>query len=70
MSQLKQVIEQTVSETSFSGVIFVKLGGSIEFESAYGYADRSNKIWNRVDTRFGIASGNQVLDCARNRKTD
>ena len=61
MSQLKQVIEQTVSETSFSGVIFVKLGGSIEFESAYGYADRSNKIWNTVDTRFGIASGTKFL---------
>ena len=61
MSQLNQVIEQTVSETSFSGAIFVKLDGSIEFENAYGYADRSNKIRNTVDTRFGIASGTKFL---------
>ena len=61
MSQLNQVIEQTVSETSFSGVVFVKLNGSVEFEKAYGYADRSNKIRNTVDTRFGIASGTKFL---------
>ena len=61
MNQLNQVIEQTVNETSFSGVIFVKLNGSIEFASAYGYADRSNKIRNTVDTRFGIASGTKFL---------
>lgn len=61
MSQLKQVIEQTVSETRFSGAISVRLNGSVEFESAYGYADRSNKIPNTVDTRFGIASGTKFL---------
>ena len=61
MSQLNQVIEQTISETSFSGVVFVKLDGNVEFENAYGYADRSNKIPNTVDTRFGIASGTKFL---------
>ena len=61
MSRFNQVIEQTVSETSFSGAIFVKIDGSIEFENAYGYADRSNKIPNTVDTRFGIASGTKFL---------
>ena len=61
MSQLNQVIEQTVSETSFSGVVFIKLNGNVEFENAYGYADRSNKIPNTIDTRFGIASGTKFL---------
>ena len=61
MSQLNQVIEGAVSETSFSGVVFVKLSGSVEFENAYGYADRSNKIPNTIDTRFGIASGTKFL---------
>ena len=61
MSQLNQVIEQVVDETRFSGVIFVKLDGNVEFENAYGYADRSNKIRNTVDTRFGIASGTKFL---------
>ena len=61
MSRLNQVIAQTVNETCFSGVISVKLDGNIEFENAYGYADRSNKILNTVDTRFGIASGTKFL---------
>lgn len=61
MSQLNQVIEQTVNETRFSGVVFVKLNGNVEFENAYGYADRSNKIPNTIDTRFGIASGTKFL---------
>ena len=61
MSRLNQVIEGTVRETRFSGVISVKLNGSIEFENAYGYADRSNKIPNTIDTRFGIASGTKFL---------
>ena len=42
-------------------MIFVKLDGNVEFENAYGYADRSNKIRNTVDTRFGIASGTKFL---------
>ena len=61
MNQLDQVIEQAANETCFSGVIFVKIDGNVEFESAYGYADRSNKIPNTVDTRFGIASGTKFL---------
>ena len=60
-SQLNQVIEQTANETRFSGVIFVKIDGNVEFENAYGYADRSNKIPNTVDTRFGVASGTKFL---------
>ena len=61
MSRLNQVIDQAVSETRFSGAVFVKIDGSVEFENAYGYADRSNKIPNTVDTRFGIASGTKFL---------
>ena len=58
---VEPMIEQTVSETCFSGVVFVKLDGTVVFENAYGYADRSNKIPNTVDTRFGIASGTKFL---------
>ena len=59
--ELNQAIEKTANETRFSGVIFVKLDGTVVFENAYGYADRSNKIPNTVDTRFGIASGTKFL---------
>lgn len=58
---VEPMIEQVINETHFSGVIFVKLDGNVEFENAYGYADRSNKIPNTVDTRFGIASGTKFL---------
>ncbi len=61
MNRLNQVIDQAVSETSFSGVIFVKIDGRVVLENAYGYSDRSNKIQNTVDTRFGIASGTKFL---------
>lgn len=58
---VEPMIEQTVNETRFSGVVFVKIDGNVVFESAYGYADRSNKIPNTIDTRFGIASGTKFL---------
>ena len=61
MNQLNQVIEGAVNDTRFSGVVFVKIEGNVVFENAYGYADRSNKILNTVDTRFGIASGTKFL---------
>ncbi len=61
MGKLNQAIEKTANKTRFSGVIFIKINGTVEFEEAYGYADRSNKIPNTIDTRFGIASGTKFL---------
>lgn len=40
----------------FSGVVSVSRGATVEFESAYGLADRGHGIPVRVDTQFGIAS--------------
>ncbi|GAB2463379.1 serine hydrolase domain-containing protein [Jatrophihabitans fulvus] len=41
----------------FSGVVSVSRGTSVEFEQAYGLADRAHGVEITVDTRFGIASG-------------
>lgn len=41
----------------FSGVVAVGRGATVEFEAAYGLADRRHDVPVRVDTQFGIASG-------------
>jgi CubicO group peptidase (beta-lactamase class C family) len=40
----------------FSGVVSVSRGEAVEFEQAYGLADRAHGVLNTVDTQFGIAS--------------
>ncbi|MBN1259080.1 MAG: serine hydrolase, partial [Anaerolineae bacterium] len=52
-----QQLEAQAASDAFSGVISWAQGEETLFEKAYGFADRSNRIANRIDTRFGIASG-------------
>lgn len=52
-----QSIIELAAETNFSGVVRVDVPGETTFAHAFGFADRRHKIPNRVDTRFGIASG-------------
>ncbi|WP_394619895.1 serine hydrolase domain-containing protein [Lentzea sp. JNUCC 0626] len=50
-------IDEIAAETDFSGVVRVDHAGKVEFEKAYGLANRAYGVPNTVDTRFGIASG-------------
>jgi CubicO group peptidase (beta-lactamase class C family) len=43
--------------SDFSGVVSASRGGAVEFERAYGLADRAHDIAATVDTQFAIASG-------------
>jgi CubicO group peptidase (beta-lactamase class C family) len=43
----------------FSGVIWVDRAGDPEFRQAYGLANRTYDVPNRVDTRFAVASGSK-----------
>ena len=45
-----------VTHGEFSGVIRVSAGTSMFWEHASGYANRADRVPNRIDTRFGIAS--------------
>ena len=45
----------------FAGVVSVSRGDTVEFEQAYGLADRAHGIAATVDTQFGIASGTKGL---------
>ena len=60
-AQLVETLDASIESHDFSGVVSIRQQGQVLFERAAGYADRSNKIANTLDTRFGIASGTKFL---------
>jgi len=54
--RLNQVLTGSSQEERFSGVVLIQREGESLFEGAYGYANRSWKVMNRMDTRFRMAS--------------
>ncbi|HEX6843942.1 MAG TPA: serine hydrolase domain-containing protein [Actinomycetota bacterium] len=52
-------LEEVARRTDFSGVIRVDRAGAVEFERAFGLADRAHGIVNAPDTRLAIASGSK-----------
>lgn len=50
-------LEEIMTHIHFSGTVLVKKQESILVDSSYGYANRSERIKNQRNTRFGIASG-------------
>lgn len=54
--KLNKLLLKASQEGEFSGVVSISRKGVNEFEAASGYANRSWKIENRVETRFRIAS--------------
>ena len=61
MEELIRRMEQTASETEFSGVISVFRDNSTLFNKAFGYRDVKNRLPNTTRTIFGIASGTKVF---------
>lgn len=49
-------IEQLVRTDYFSGVVLIAKDGKTVFSKAYGYANLSDSIPNRLNTRFNLAS--------------
>ena len=45
----------------FGGVVSVSRGADVEFEQAYGMADREHAIPATIDTQFAIASGSKAF---------
>jgi CubicO group peptidase (beta-lactamase class C family) len=58
---LQAIVDAAASSSDFSGAVRISLGPGVVVEAAYGYADRSSRLTNRVDTRFGIASGTKLF---------
>jgi CubicO group peptidase (beta-lactamase class C family) len=48
-------------EQPFSGVVLVRQGGEVIHAKGYGLAHRAEEIPNRIDTRFGTASGTKTF---------
>jgi CubicO group peptidase (beta-lactamase class C family) len=59
--QLDSVITNKCREDQFSGVVLIKRDQKDLFRAAYGYANRSWKVENQVDTRFRIASVSKLF---------
>jgi CubicO group peptidase (beta-lactamase class C family) len=53
---LDQGISRLASADAFSGVVLVTIDGQVVLHEAYGLANRSDRIANTRDTRFGTAS--------------
>jgi CubicO group peptidase (beta-lactamase class C family) len=54
--RLGQLFAEKSRQELFSGAVLISRDGKPLFRRAYGYANRSWKVENRVDTRFRIAS--------------
>jgi len=61
MKELIRRMEQTASETEFSGVISIFRDNSNVFSKAFGCRDTKNRLPNTTSTIFGIASGTKVF---------
>jgi len=59
--RLNQLLTDTSHKEQFSGVVKIQQNDDMLFEAAYGYANRSWKVKNRLDTRFRIASISKVF---------
>jgi len=60
-SKLVDTLNSSIDAHAFSGVISIRQQGRVLYERAAGYADRSNKVENTLETRFGIASGTKFF---------
>lgn len=52
---------EEIVENNFSGCISVVKNGTAIFQKNYGYADWSNKIRNKLNTKFATASAGKVF---------
>jgi CubicO group peptidase (beta-lactamase class C family) len=60
-TRLQEMLDTSIEEQGFSGVVSIRQHDAVIYERAAGYADRSNKVENTLDTRFGIASGTKFF---------
>ncbi|MDT4930532.1 MAG: hypothetical protein QOF92_3399 [Pseudonocardiales bacterium] len=57
MTGLADEVDALAESGDFAGVVSVSRGDRVEFERAYGFADRAHAVAANVDTQFAIASG-------------
>jgi CubicO group peptidase (beta-lactamase class C family) len=60
-TELVELLDGIIEQSAFSGVVTIQRRGAPIYARAAGYADRSNRVANTLDTRFGIASGTKFF---------
>ena len=58
---IDELMQNYVNRDEFSGTVLISWDGKIIYEKAFGYADRSNKIPNDLNTQFMLSSASKVL---------
>ena len=61
LKNLEAAIAEQLRQQHFYGVIHISQNGDPLFSHAYGLANRSELLPNRLNTRFGIASGGKIF---------
>jgi D-alanyl-D-alanine carboxypeptidase len=61
LAELIANLEELASTDQFSGAVLVAHGGETLLEAAYGLADRSLGIPNKIDTKFNLGSMNKMF---------
>jgi CubicO group peptidase (beta-lactamase class C family) len=61
IAELGSLIAHVASQNQFSGAVRVTVGTEVAASAAFGYADRSQRVDNTPDTRFGSASGTKLF---------
>ena len=56
-----EAIDDVARRAGFAGVVSVRRAGRVEFERAYGLADRSHGVANTIATQFATASATKGL---------
>lgn len=59
--RVNQLLAEESRQERFSGVVLIKQGERELLKEAHGYANRSWKVKNRVDTRFRIGSISKIF---------
>ncbi|MFC6331869.1 serine hydrolase domain-containing protein [Paenibacillus septentrionalis] len=58
---IKKHNQEEQGRIQFSGAILISTKGEINYENSCGFSNRSDKIKNTTNTRFGIASGCKIF---------
>ena len=59
--ELEAFVDKQAAADEFSGAVLVAKDGQVIFQKAYGLANRTANIPNRVETKFNLGSMNKML---------
>ncbi|MBW4463330.1 MAG: beta-lactamase family protein [Nodosilinea sp. WJT8-NPBG4] len=60
-AKFEQILNTSIEKHAFPGVVSIRQKDQVLYARAAGYAERSNRIKNSLETRFGIASGTKFF---------